>query len=796
MLRHYFTIAFRNLYKHKVFSFINIAGLSIGLTCCLLMAVYVQHELRYDQFQQKKDRIVRLVMNYSFDGAPPQKMAVTSTKVFPAFHRAFPEVESGVRMSLRPRFVTKGEEMITEQVMYADSTFFDLFSFRLLQGNAKEALSGVNKMVLTKSAAEKYFGQQNPVGKTLRIGINKEVYEVTGIIEDCPSYSQIKYTCLASFSTLGETQEESYWGANYITYLLLKNESDIPKLQAKIRPYMKKEMQIKDNNSYLTYDLEPFADVHLYSPYAGFEPNNSIRYVYIIVAVALLMLMIACFTYINLSTARSVERAKEVGIRKVAGALKSQVFAQFIGESVVLSVIALLLSVVLTIVLLPSFNRLSERSFTFSSVLSPLTFWFSVAVVACISLLAGSYPALALSRFQPAKVLKGAFKNTASGLWLRKSLIVFQFVISVFLIVSVSIITQQLHFIQNTKLGFDKDHVLVLPMDDRMYAQLQTLKTECKQNPDVISLSSTVNDPSNIYGGYFISNDAMGEEKEIKINATPVDEDFVKTAGLTIVAGTDFTAQDIKDASHENNEENRYHYILNETAAKQLGWTPQQAVGQKVYMGTSRPGLVKAVVKDFHSTSLHEEINPVALFNENWGTKLLVKVSGNHLPQTLAFLQQTWKRLVPHRPFNYHFLDEDYDAMYGADIRLGNILTVFALIAVALACIGLFGLSAYSIQQRTKEIGIRKVLGASVSGIVLLVSKEFMALVLLSLLVAFPLAGWAMHQWLQDFAYRIDLHWWMFAAAGSAALLVAFVTVSIRSVTTALGNPVRSLRSE
>lgn len=358
------------------------------------------------------------------------------------------------------------------------------------------------------------------------------------------------------------------------------------------------------------------------------------------------------------------------------------------------------------------------------------------------------------------------------------------------------IITKQLRFIQSTKLGFDKDHVLVLPNDDKVYAKLNTIKTEFKRDPDIISIASTVNDPTNIYGGYFIRNEVMGPEKGININATPVDEDFIKTAGLTIVAGSDFTAQDLKDATHGANDSNVYHYILNETAAKQLGWTPQQAIGQKVYLGESRPGLVKAVVQDFHSTSMHEPINPVLLFNEPWGTKLLVKVSGKNMPQTIAFMQEKWKMLVPHRPFDYHFLDEDYNALYKADMQLGKVLSIFTIIAVVLACLGLFGLSAYSIQQRTKEIGIRKVLGASVSGIVMLLSKEFIQLVIVSLLVAFPLAWWAMDKWLQDFAYRTDISWWIFAVAALVAIIIAFLTVSVRSIATALGNPVNSLRSE
>ncbi len=699
---HYLTIAVRNLSKHTVFSFINLLGLTIGFTCCLLMAIYIQHELSYDDFQTKSNRIVRLVMNYSFGDGEPQKTAVTSTKVFPAFKRAFPEVESGVRLIVRNRFISTTNDMISEPVMYADSTFFDLFSFRLLQGSAHDALSGLHKIVLTQSAASKYFGTQNPMGQTMLVGINKEPYFVSGIIEDCPSNSQIKYSCLASFSTLGETQEESYWGANYITYLLLNRESDIPKLEAKIPAFMKKEMDLKGND-FFTFDLEPFRSIHLHSPYAGFEPNNSISYLYIVGAVALLILMIACFTYINLSTARSLERAKEVGIRKVAGASKGQVFGQFMGESVILSFIALSLSLGLSAVLLPTFSQLAEREFSYSDLLSPFLLWFSLAVVAGISLLAGSYPAFVLSGFRPASVLKGAFKNTASGLWLRKSLLVFQFVISAFLIVCVFIISRQIHFIQNTKPGFDKDHLLVLPMDDKMYAKLSAIKTAFTAHPDIISLSSTVNDPANIYGGYFISNDAMGAEEGIEINATPVDEDFIPTAGLTILAGNNFTRQDMLDASHEN-AGNIYHYILNETAARKLGWKPEEAIGKKVYLGASRPGLVKAVVKDFHSVSMHEIINPVVLFNENWGSKLLVKISGKNIPATIDFLRKQWKDLVPHRPFDYHFLDEDFNSLYRADIRLGNILSIFTIIAVVLACLGLFGLSVYTIQQRLKKL--------------------------------------------------------------------------------------------
>jgi putative ABC transport system permease protein len=797
MVKHYLRIAWRNLVKNKAFSTINVIGLAIGLTCCLFMTLYIKHELSYDHFQPNRDRIARMIMEYSF-GGKVNKGNYTSTKVAPMFARTFPEVEAAVRMHMAPRVVKLDEKLFTEKkFMYADSTFFRMFSHQFLSGSSKNALDGPNAVVLTESAAKKYFGNTDPVGKLIKVGSSGTDYHITGVMKDYPSNSQMRFDFLASFSSLGVTQENTYWDANYTTYLLLKDEKSIASLQAKIPGFMKKEMGTEvSGNDYVTYWLEPLKEVHLYSEYQAFEPNNSITYVYIVGAVAVLMLLIACFTYINLSTARSIERAKEVGVRKVVGAFKQQIFWQFISESVILSVFALLVSVLAVGLLLPAFNSLTEKELSIQSLFSPVILGFCFLVILSISLLAGSYPALILSRFQPVKVLKGAFKNTASGLMLRRSLIVFQFVISVFLIISTFIIKNQLHFIQNKNLGLNREHVVVLPADGKMLEKMSTIKSVFKSNPNVLHVSRVAHNPTNMQGGYNMRRDDMHEDNHIMVTANPVDEEFIKATGVQILAGSDLTEQDVKDVMKEKQEDKIYHFVLNASAAKELGWTPQEAIGKKMFLGNHRLGYVRAVVSDFHFTSLHNPIKPLVLFPDQWSSNLLVKVSGKDLDKTLGFLGDKWKELVPHRPFEYSFLDEEYDKLYSAELRLGKVLTIFTGIAVLLACLGLFGLSAFVIQQRTKEIGIRKVLGATVANVVTLLSKDFLWLVILAILIAFPIGAWLMHKWLEDFAYRIQISWWMFAVAGLAALLITFLTISYQAIKAALNNPVKSLRTE
>jgi len=798
MIKNYLLIAWRNLWKNVTATSINIIGLTTGLTCCLLMVLYMQHELSYDKFITNHDRIVRLIMEYSFSDGKINKGNYTSTKVFPAFKRNFPEVVDGVRMADYTRIVKYGEKIFNEENFYfADSTFFKMFSFRLLKGNANTVLESPKQVVLSESTARKYFGTEEAVGKTILLNSNQEPYQVTGVAEDCPSNSQIKFDFLASFSSLGQSQEDTYFNANFTTYLLLNDAASVASLQNKIQPFMANEVKTGyDPGTYINYVLEPYSKVHLYSEFDGFEANSNITYIYIIAAIALLILMIACFTYINLSTAQSLQRAREVGIRKVSGAYHGQVFWQFIGESVLITMVVAVLSLGLAALTLPQFNLLSDKTLLAAQLFQPSILIALLIMVVVISIMAGSYPALVLSRFEPVKVLKGAFKNTQSGNWLRQSLIVFQFSIAVFLIVATFIIQQQLQYIQNKKLGYDRSHILVLNIDQRIIDKIDLVKTEFKTNREVLGVSKAHSTPVKIVGGYSMSKSDSETEGIISVKASPIDEDYLKVNNLELAAGLDLNRQDILDANKEDYTKNFYHYILNESGAKALGWNPEDAVGKKMFLGSHRPGEVKGVVKDFHFASLHNPIEPLVLFPGGWGSTLLVKLSGNNLSQTIADIGQKWQTLAPHRPFEYRFLDDDFDKLYKSETRTGKVFSIFSFIAILLACLGLFGLSAYAAHQRVKEIGVRKVLGASIGNIVLLLSNNFIKLIGLAFILAAPLTWFIMNSWLQDFAYRITVSWVVFAAAGGAILLVTAFTLSIQAIKAAVANPITSLRSE
>lgn len=797
MIRNYLKIAWRSLWKNKTASIINIAGLSVGMACCMLIVLYLQHELSYDKFHRNSDRIVRVIMEYSFNGNPVSKGNFTSSKVAPSFKRNFPEVEDGVRMSADgDRLVKYGEKSFTEKkFLYADPGFFRIFDLNLLTGNPAEVLKSPNTVVLSQSTAKKYFGNDDPIGKVLFVGSNETNFIVTGIAEDCPSNSQIKFDFLASFSSFGPAQEETYFNANYTTYLLLKDKNSIVSLQAKIGPFMKKEM-MSDEGTYVNYELEPFTLVHLYSPYDAFEPNSNITYIYIIAGIALLVLIIACFTYINLSTARSIDRSKEVGIRKVSGAFRSQIFLQFITESLMITTVSLLFSFILVTAVLPAFNQFSGKSLQPSDLTQAGVLAAAFLINFVIAFAAGSYPALLLSKYQPVKVLKGGFRNTSSGLWLRQSLIIFQFVISIILVISTIIIAAQMHYIQTKKLGYNREHLILLNLDYKIIDKVDVFKAELRNNRDILSVSSANCSPVNILGTYFMKRSDMKSGQEIHTWGNFIDEDYLKTIDLQLVAGNNFSKQDILNASQADNSKNVFCFIINESAARKLGWKPEDAIGKRMFLGDHRPGEIKAVVKDFHFASLHNPIEPLVLFPGSRGSTLIVKVTGNNLAQTISFLKHRWKQVAPSIPFEYQFMDEEFNQLYDSETRTAQVFNIFAAIAILLACLGLFGLSAYSARQRIKEVGIRKTLGASVGNITLLLSNSFLKLVLIAFIIATPVAWFAMNKWLQNFTFRIHISWWMFALAGISALLIAMITVSFQSIRAAAANPVKSLRTE
>ncbi|MBD2757031.1 ABC transporter permease [Spirosoma validum] len=800
MLTNYLKIAYRNLWRNKIFSGINVIGLSVGLASCLLLFMYISHELSYDDFQQKADRLVRVTMEYSMDGQVA-KIPVTGTKVAPEFGRQFPEIESGVRMINRDGVVMNGDQRFSEKrIVFADSAFFRLFSFPLHKGDPQTALAGPNLVVLSESTAQKYFGTENPIGKTLRIntGGSFRDYSITGIVADCPANSQIKYDLLTSFATLPAAKSEEWFSSNYATYLLLRKPSDITPLQAKIPGFMKTQFGKEEMSpgGYLTYNLEPLRSVHLHSDVDGsFEPNGDLTYIYIFGSIALLILLIACVNYVNLATSRAVERAQEVGVRKVMGAMQGQLFGQFIGESVIVTSIALALASLLASLTLPLFNTLSDRQFSADVWLQPGNLLLLVSVGLVVSLVAGSYPALVLARFQPIRVLKGHLKTAGAGQF-RKALIVFQFSITAFLIISTLLVRNQLAFIQQKKLGYSKDHVLMLPVDRQVNEKIAAIKSEFRQNADVQHISLASESPVFVEGGYGMRHPNMPTGQRKMVAGLTIDEDYVPAMSLHLIAGSNLNAIDMDRVSRTDNDSlTRSRFILNEAAVKELGWTPQQAIGQRLDV-SGRLGEVKGVVADFHFTSMKQKIGPLALFPQNGGEILLVKLSGSQLPNTLQFLENKWRTLIPDRPFSYEFMDEEFNKLYASETRTGRIFSVFAFLSIFLACLGLFGLSAYTTAQRTKEIGVRKVLGASVFSIVGLLSKDFLKLVVIAIVVASPIGWYVMNRWLRDFAYRIDIDWWIFALAGALAVGIALLTVSFQSIKAALMNPVKSLRSE
>ena len=797
MIKNYFKIAFRRLQKNKLYTIVNITGLTVGIASCLLIGLFIINEVSYDRFNKNSDRIVRMTMQYGEGGK--QKVAVTGTKAGPQLKRAFPQVENFVRVINGSAVIKKGDVIFDEKrFLYADSSFLSIFSFPLIRGDVKTILDAPNKMVISESAAKKYFGDADPVGKTLRVNDDRD-FLVTGVIANAPENSQIKYDFIASFTSLDVSKTEEWWTANYTTYLLFKNKDLLNGFQHQLNGYMqgvsKSELHLEPNSP-LQYKLEPLLDVHLRSDLNGLEPNGSITTVYILGIIALLILVIACINYTNLATVQSGSRSAEIGIRKVLGAQKPQLFRQFIGESFLLTFLSLMIAVVLTVILLPYFNHLTGKTLDLKILLQPIPVCSLFVLCLIIAFTSGSYPAFVLSNAKLINILKSGLRLTSSGGIFRQSLIIFQFIVSICLIICTVIVLQQLNYIQNKKLGYDKDHVIVLPIGRSVKNNYEAIKTEISRLPQVISVSGANATPTFVQWGDVLKADNGHDKIEMSIKALPCDIGFVKTMNMQIIAGNDFTHADLTLADTSNQYKNfRYAFILNETAVKALGWTPEQAIGKKV--NKNAPGEIRAVVKDFYFSSLHQPVGPLMLFLDRQFTNyFFVKVSGQNVPATIQSLQKLWKERVPARPFEYRFLDDDYNSLYVTEQKTAAVFSTFSTLAILLACMGLFGLAAFTTAQRTKEIGIRKVLGAEVSSIMILIAKDFMKLTLIALVIASPIAWYFMHKWLQDFAYHINMQWWVFIAAGGLSVMIAFVTVSLQSVKTALANPVDSLRSE
>ncbi len=793
MLKNYFKIAFRNLWRHRVFSLINILGLTVGMTACFLIFLYVRFELSYDKFHSKGDRIYRIVCDIKTP-TEVMKPGGPSWAVGPHLMGGFPEVEAAVRTTDDELLVRRGNVKFQEKnSLWADSSFFDMFDFKLIKGNPHTALNEPLSIVFSESAVKKYFGNADPIGQTVLLTGDGFTAKITGVMKDIPENSMIRADMIVSMNTLTRKLNpglNDQWG-NYgnRTYVLLKPGTNAAFFQKQIPAFLEKMngTEMKQLNMYPTLMLEKFPEAYLHSE-RNDNNSGSIKNVYIFSIVAVFILLIACFNFVNLTTARSAERAKEVGIRKVVGAGRQQLTWQFIGESVLICVIAFLLTLGIAALLLPSFNTLAGKTLA-NGIFDNMKFICILFLASIgIGLLAGLYPALVLSSFKPVTVLKGRFSTGTKGILLRKGLVISQFTISIALIISTIIVFLQMRFMRNQDLGFSKDQMMVINTNGDPAKVAFMHAVESMPNVKSVSMSSSVPGGGNM-GAYSKIQNVKGEMQIANLDLYFVDFDYLKQFDMKMVAGRMFSRDFMTDTTQS--------MILNESAAKMFGYrTPQAAVGRD-FNQWGRQGKIIGVVKDFHFKSLQNEIKPLSIRIEPNGCNLVsVKVSANNLPGTISAIENKWNTLIPARPFSYFFLDEYFDEQYKSEQRFGKLFLNFSILAIIISCLGLLGLASYSTMQRTREIGIRKVLGATVSNIVNLLSKDFLKLVIVAIVIASPIAYFAMHKWLQDFAYRIPISWWIFVVAAVAAALIAVLTVSFQAIKAAVTNPVVSLRSE
>ncbi len=793
MIKNYFKIAFRNLWRHRVFSLINILGLTVGMTACFLIFLYVRFELSYDKFHSKGDRIYRIVCDIK---TPTETMhpGGPSWAVGPHLMGGFPQVEAAVRTTDDELLVRKGNVKFQEKnSLWADSSFFQVFDFKLIKGNPKTALNEPLSIVFSESAVKKYFGDKDPIGQTVLLTGDGFTAKITGVMKDIPENSMIKADMIVSMNTLTRKLNpglDDQWG-NYgnRTYVLLRPGANAAAFEKQIPAFLEKMngTEMKQLNMYPTLILEKFKDAYLRSD-RNDSNSGSIKNVYIFSIIAVFILLIACFNFINLTTARSAERAKEVGIRKVVGAGKQQLTRQFIGESVLICMIAFILTIAVAALLLPSFNQLAGKTLS-RGVFDNMNF-IGILFLASIGIgvLAGIYPALVLSSFKPVTVLKGRFTTGTKGILLRKGLVISQFTISITLIIATIIVYLQMNFMRNQDLGFNKDQMMVInsngdPARDAFMHAVSSLP-----NVKSVSMSSSVPGGGNM-GAYSKIQNVKGDMQIANLDLYFVDFDYLKQFDIKMAAGRSFSRDFMTDTTHA--------MILNEAAVKMFGYrSPMDAVGRD-FNQWGREGKIIGVMKDFHFKSLQEVIKPLSMRIEPNGCSLIsIKVSGNNLPGTISSIENKWNTLIPARPFSYFFLDEYFDKQYKSEQRFGKLFLNFAILAIIISCLGLLGLASYSTMQRTREIGIRKVLGASVGNIVNLLSKDFLRLVGIAVIIASPIAYFSMHKWLLDFAYRIPISWWIFVTAAVTATLIAIITVSFQAIKAAVSNPVKSLRTE
>jgi len=806
MLRNYLKIAIRNLKRHKGYSLINISGLAIGMACCILILLYVTDELSYDNFHEKADRIYR-VNAISSIGVTTRYYATVPPALAQGLADSIPEIEAFVRAmdinSLRGRY--KNNSIEIEECFFVDSDFFNIFTHEFVEGSPESALENPDSFVITEEIAHRIFGDESPMGKSIDLGRSR-VIQVTGVIKNVPSNSHFRFNGLLPLSFIRDESgsprdfSDIAYFCEWHAYLLLREDVSISDVERKITETTEEKWGelYREKGTTRQYPIQRIRDLHLrsYCEYEWGSPGD-INTVYLFSAIALLVLFIACFNFINLSTARSASRAREVGMRKVLGSHKSQLIKQFLSESIVMSIIGLLLGILLVILALPAFNGLAGKEFNSAQLMSSTVLLGLLGIIIVTGIIAGSFPAFILSAFDPVIVLKGKLSSASKNSSLRKILVVVQFSISVFMIIGILIIIRQLDYIKNRNLGFNKEQMVVMPFfgnrrNEETAGRFDALRNRISQNPSVVSASFSIDVPGGDMGFDAFLPEGKSSEETLRAMRYWVGYNFVKTYGMEIIKGRDFSESFSTDADQA--------LIINERAAAVLGWGDDVLGKQLVNVSRdNRPGTIVGVVKDFHSASMRMEISPVVLALEpRFFGRISVRLHPENVPSTLSFLENTLREIYPEREFafSYYFIDDDFRSKYPEEEKIREIYLTFGFFAVFIACLGLFGLASFTVEQRTKEIGVRKVLGASVQEIALLLSKEFFKWVLVANIIAWPLAYYVMNNWLENFAYRIGIKLDIFIFSGIIAVVIAMFTVSYHSIKAARANPVDALKYE
>ena len=801
MIHSNWKIALRNIQRQRVTVFINIAGLALGMSVCFLIMLWVLEELSYDRYHKHAERIYRVCID--LEAGSHMSFPYLMPAAVPVMRQEFPEIINAVRIGLPRRIAVRYEDRSFQEdlVVYADFTLFEIFTLPFIKGDPNTALKAPHTIVITETMADKYFGDEEPLGKMLKLDDN-DVYAVTGVVKDVPRNSHFRFHMIRSFETLyvkNRKDMENWFNIQYFTYLLLKENTAPPQLEKKFPSFIDRHMgeMLKSMGGSLTMFLQPLTHIHLHSRFSSeLSPNGDINQIILFSCIALFVLVIACINFINLSTARSATRVQEIGIRKTLGARRDSLIAQFLGESVIYSFIAMALAVFLTLSIMPIYNTLLDHTITINTALIPWLLMGCFGFACFIGLFAGSYPAFYLSSFQPVRIVRNGGNQAASNSRFRKILVVIQFAISILLIIPTIAIDRQIHFMKNSNLGFSEEHIIIIPGVNRLLERrsFRAIQEELTNLPDILDVAGSSFVPSQGIRRDIFYPEGMADNAPQTLNRMEVDPHYIPTMEIELIAGRNFSPMISTDPDQS--------LIINETATKMLGW--KDPIGKTLRLNP-RPGRedeivtmkVIGVVKDFHWTSFQEKIAPlVMLFHSDQIRYMAIRIGSKNISRTVNSLKRLWQKIDPGRPMDYYFLDDSFDHLYQTEERLGRLILYFSIFAITIGCLGLFGLSAFIAERRTKEIGIRKVLGASVPGILRMISGEFILLVLIANIIAWPLAYYSLNGWLNNFAYRIDIHIWMFFLAGLLALIVALLAIGLQATKAALANPVDAIMYE